>query len=156
MGSTGSVLVRQKPGLITLSVRALEVASFMHIQQLKQRDRDDTSLQLTLARTLNNPPLPRHVNFQLFHSQAQLQSRLVRRLVRRACIAERSQRPAERGHDVGSPFSLAKRFHHAEQDMRVPPSHTIVWIIPFELPQANLDSLVLAQHPSSICKLRQH
>ena len=54
MGSTWSVLVRQKPGLIASSVRALEVVNFMHVKQLKQRDRDDTSLKLALAWTLEN------------------------------------------------------------------------------------------------------
>jgi hypothetical protein len=127
----------------------------MHVEQLKQRDRDDTSLQLALARTIGNLPLPCHVHLQLLHRQAQLQSRLVRRFVRRARIAEWSQRPAERGHDVGSPFALAKRFHHAEHNMRVPPPHTAVRGFPFELPQTNLDRLALAQHPRSIYQLRK-
>ena len=149
------------PNLILLILHILTYPNLSHLSQwskfpdVKQRDRDDLSLHLVLALTLVNLPLPYHLHFQLFHRHAQLQSRPVSRFIRRTCIAERSERPAERGHDVGSPSALAKRFHHAENNMRVPLQHTIVWCFPSELLQTNLDRLVLAQHPSSIYKLRK-
>jgi hypothetical protein len=65
---------------------------FMHVKQLKQRDLDDTSLQLALSPTPANIPLPCPLDLQLFHHHAQLQSRRVSRFVRRACTAERSER----------------------------------------------------------------